>query len=88
MSAVIFCKKVLEATAPRTFLCSLDVQQIGVDLQCAIGIMSQNLLCQNLTQLDTFLVKAVQVPCEALEHNLVLEVGQQRTQCGGGQLFG
>ena len=65
----------------------LDVQQVGVDLQSAVGIVGQNLLGQNLAQLDTFLVEAVQVPCEALEHNLVLKMGQQSANSLRSQLL-
>jgi hypothetical protein len=38
--------------------------------------MSEYLLGKYFTKLDTFLVKAVDIPYEALEHNLVLEVGK------------
>ena len=38
---------------------ALDVQQLAVNLQRSVGLMGQNLLGQNLTQLHTFLVKAV-----------------------------
>ena len=62
-----------------------DVQQVGVDLQGTVGVVGENLLGQNLAQLDAFLVEGVDVPCEALEHDLVLKVGQQSTQGGGGQ---
>ena len=65
---------------------NLDVQQIGVDLQSAVGVVGQDLLGQDLTQLDTLLVEGVDVPREALEHDLVLEVGKQSAQGGGGQL--
>ena len=65
----------------------LDVQQIGVDLQSTVGVVGQNLLCQNLAQLDTFLVEGVVVPCEALVHDLVFEVSQQSAHGSGGQLF-
>ena len=49
--------------------------------------MSQNLLGQNLTQLNAFLVEAVQIPCKALEHDLVLKVSQQCAKSGGSQLL-
>ena len=65
----------------------LDVQQIGVDLQSTVGVVGQNLLCQNLAQLDAFLVEGVDVPCEALVHDLVLEVSQQSADSCGGQLL-
>ena len=68
-------------------ICRSDVQQIGIDLQCAIGIVGQNLLGQNLAQLNAFLVEAVQIPCKALEHDLVLKVGKQCAQSLGSQLL-
>ena len=42
--------------------------------------MSENTFCKNLTKLYTLLVKAVQVPYKALEHDLVLKVCKKRTQ--------
>ena len=36
--------------------------------------MSQNAFCKDLTKLYAFLVEAVQVPYEALEHDLVFKV--------------
>ena len=55
-----------------------DVQQVAVDLQGAVGVMGQDLLCQELAKLHAFLVEGVDVPHEALEHDLVLEVGKER----------
>ena len=49
--------------------------------------MGQYPLCQHLAQLNAFLVKAVQVPCEALEHHLVFKVCKQSTQSLGSKLF-
>ena len=43
--------------------------------------MSQYLLGQYLSELDAFLIEAVQIPQEALEHDLVLEVGEKSTEC-------
>ena len=40
-------------------------------------------LCQVLAQLHPFLVVGVDIPQEALEHHLVLEVGKQRAQIPG-----
>ena len=65
----------------------LDVQQIGVDLQSTVGVVGQNLLGQNLTQLDALLVEGVDVPGEALVHDLVLKVGQQSAHGGRSQLL-
>ena len=42
--------------------------------------MGQHTFRQHLAQLYAFLVKAVQVPCESLEHHLVFEMGQQCAQ--------
>ena len=47
--------------------------------------MGQYLLCQHLAQLNAFLVKAVHVPKEALEHDLVLIVGKKCTHGLGGE---
>ena len=63
-----------------------NIQQLAVDLQRAVGVMGQNLLGQDLTELHTLLVEGVQVPRKALEHHLVLEVGQQSAQGGGGNV--
>ena len=49
--------------------------------------MSQYPLCQYLAQLYALLVKAVEIPCEALEHDLILKVGQQRAQALRSQLL-
>ena len=43
--------------------------------------MSQDTFCQYLTQLNAFLIEAVDVPQESLEHNLVLEVCKQCPKC-------
>ena len=50
-----------------------DIEKLAVDLQSAVGVVGQNLLGKNLTKLYAFLVKAVQIPCKALEHDLVLK---------------
>ena len=69
------------------FCVSLDIQQLAVDLQSAIGLMGQNALCQELAQLHAFLVEGVDIPRKALEHDLVLKVGQQSAQGAGSQLI-
>ena len=56
----------------------LNVQQVAVSLKPTVCLMRKNLLCKYLAQLYTFLVEAVKVPCEALEHDLVLEMGKDR----------
>ena len=57
--------------------CISNIQQIAVNLQCAVGIVRQDLLGEDLAQLNAFLIEAVQVPGKALEHHLVLKVRQQ-----------
>ena len=42
--------------------------------------MSQNAFCKDFTKLDAFLVEAVYVPQESLEHDLILEVCKQCSQ--------
>ena len=42
--------------------------------------MSQNAFCKDFTKLYTFLVEAVYVPQESLEHDLILEVCKQCSQ--------
>ena len=49
--------------------------------------MGEDAFCQDLAQLDAFLVEAVQVPDEALEHHLVLKVGQQGAEGFRSQLI-
>ena len=65
----------------------LDIQQVAVGAQSAVSLVGQDLLGQNLTQLDTFLVEGIQVPGKTLIHDLVLEVGQQSTHSSGSQLL-
>ena len=36
--------------------------------------MCKNLLCKNFAELNAFLIEAVYIPKEALEHNLVFKV--------------
>ena len=43
--------------------------------------MCKYLLCKYLSKLYTLLIKAVDIPYEALEHNLVLEVCQKCAKC-------
>ena len=43
--------------------------------------MGEHALCENLAELYALLVEAVQIPYEALEHYLVLEVSKQCTEC-------
>ena len=54
-----------------------DLKHIRVRLQSAVGVVSQNALSKEFAELYAFLVEAVDVPYEALEHNLVLEVSKE-----------
>ena len=47
---------------------------------------TKQFLCQDFTELYTLLVKGVNIPCEPLEHYLVLEMGKQRSECLGVQI--
>lgn len=61
-------------------------QEISISLEDFITLTAlENLLCKDLTELYAFLVEGVEVPEEALEHDLVLEVGEQGTECLRGQ---
>ena len=42
--------------------------------------MSQDTFCQYLTQLNTFLIKAIHIPKESLEHYFVLKMCQKCSQ--------
>ena len=57
-------------------------QEIRISLEDFIALTAlKDLLCKNLTELYSFLIEGVEVPEEALEHDLVLEVGEQGTEC-------
>ncbi len=43
--------------------------------------VQEHAFCKNFTKLYTFLIKTVNIPYKSLEHNLVLEVGKQCTEC-------
>ena len=43
--------------------------------------MSKYFLSQYLSELNAFLIEAVEIPQESLEHDLILEVGEERTEC-------
>ncbi len=49
--------------------------------------MCKYLLCKYLAKLNAFLVEAVNIPKEALEHYLVLEVCKNGPQCFGCKLL-
>ena len=55
-------------------------QQPRVGRETPVLGPAEDLLCQDLAELHAFLVEGVDVPGEALEHDLVLEVGQQGPQ--------
>ena len=57
-----------------------DIQQIAEYFQCSICLMCKNTFCKNFTKLNTFLVKAVQVPQESLEHYFVFKVCKECTK--------
>ena len=47
-----------------------DLEHVRIRLKSAVGIVSQNALSKEFAELYAFLVEAVDVPYEALEHNL------------------
>ena len=51
-----------------------DTKQVTEFLKCSFGLVCKDFLRKHLTKLHTFLVEAVHVPQEALEHDLVFEV--------------
>ena len=65
----------------------LDPQQITEALQRSVSVMCQYAGREDFAELYTFLVEAVYVPKEALEHDLVFEVGKQRAACLRSKLF-
>ena len=60
---------------------NLLYKQVCVSLKCSVHFSAKYCLCKYLTKLYTFLVEAVDVPDEALEHYLVLEVCKEGTDC-------
>ena len=65
---------------------SSDIQQIAVCLESSVRVVCEDALCKLLAELNAFLVKTVDVPKEALEHDLVLKVGEQGAKRTRGQL--
>ena len=57
-----------------------DIQQITVNFQCSVSVVCKYTFCKDFTKLYTLLVEAVQIPEEALEHDLVLKVCQKCTK--------
>ena len=53
----------------------------------APSVLCASTRSQELTKLNTLLVEAVQIPYEALEHDLVLKVSKQCTQGSRGKLL-
>ena len=64
-----------------------DAQEVAINLEGAVGFVSQNLLGKDFAELNAFLVEGVDVPREALEHDLVFKVSKQSAHGGRGQLF-
>ena len=60
------------ADAVRQFLS--DSEHLCIFCERAVGLMCEDLLREDFAKLYAFLVEAVQVPQETLEHDLVLEV--------------
>ena len=57
-----------------------DIQQITINFQCSVSVVCKYTFCKDFTKLYTLLVEAVQIPEEALEHDLVLKVCQKCTK--------
>ena len=55
----------------------LDSQHLAVYGQRAIGLVCEHAFGQDLAKLNAFLVEAVEVPEETLEHDLVLEMSEE-----------
>ena len=54
-----------------------DFKQIAVGFECSIRVMGQNTLGKEFAELYAFLIEAVDIPQESLEHDLVLEMGEE-----------
>ena len=59
----------------------LETENLCVSFQSSIVFLCKNSLCKYLTKLNTFLVKAVDIPQESLEHHFIFEVCQEGTDC-------
>ena len=57
-----------------------DVEQLAVLSECAVCLVSENLLGKNLTKLNTFLIEAVNIPDESLEHDLILKMREKSAE--------
>ena len=69
------------------FLTGSDIQKLCIGCERAVGISCEDLLGELLAELHAFLIEGVQVPDEALEHDLVLEVRKQCAERFGRQLI-
>ena len=54
-----------------------DPEHVCVLCESAVGLVCEDAFCQDLAELYAFLIEAVQIPEESLEHDLVLEVCEQ-----------
>ena len=60
-----------------TYIIRLNVQKITEYSQGSVCLMCKYAFCKDFTELNTFLIEAVYIPQESLEHDLVLEVSKQ-----------
>ena len=67
---------------------SEDPQKLAVLRESTLCLLRKDRLRENLAELDALLVEAVDVPYEALEHDLVLEMRKQCAENLRGQLVG
>ena len=51
-----------------------DIQKVAEYFQCSVCLVCKNTFCKDFTKLNAFLVKAVYIPQESLEHNFIFEV--------------
>ena len=56
---------------------SLDPEHVCVFFESPVCIVRENAFSKDFAELYAFLVEAVQIPEESLEHDLVLEVCEQ-----------
>ena len=60
-----------------TYMILLDIQKITEYFQGSVCLMCKYAFCKDFTELNTFLIEAVYIPQESLEHDFVLEVSKQ-----------
>ena len=58
----------------------LDPKQGRILCKSAVSVVCEDAFCEHFTKLNTLLVEAVKVPEEALEHDLILEMREKRTE--------